>query len=730
MQRSLRSLHLASLVLVSMLLVLPRILSAAEATNSPQLFRIATVHSTLVLFAGEDRHLYQLAYGASDQQVNPPRRNPGRELLFYPPAGDGFVFEPALQVAHADGNTSTDLAYIGHETTNLTAGITLTRIELKDSFYPLFVTLCFKSYSNEDMIEAWTEIRNGEDQSVTLSRFASSSPNFHAREYWLTQFHGNWADEANLAEEKLGPGIKVLDSKLGVRASQFRFPSFLLAFDGPAREEEGAVIGGSLEWSGSYQLAFEMDPSKRLRALCGINSFGSEYHLATGQTFVTPAVLWTWSEHGKGQVSRNFHHWARRYGIRDADRPRPVLLNNWEATFFNFDEKTLVSLFDGARELGAETFLLDDGWFSNAHPRNDDKAGLGDWQVNTNKLPHGLSYLAEQAKERGVKFGIWLEPEMVNPVSDLFERHPDWAIRQPHRELDLSRNQLVLDLSRPEVRDFTWKVIDNTLGPNPGISYLKWDANRFVTQSGSAWLKPQEQSHLLIDYNFALYQMMARLTNTYPQVMAMLCSGGGGRADYGALKYFHSFWPSDKTDPRNRVFIQWGYSHFFPAQTLCAHVTKMGNRPMKFALDVALSAALGLDMDVRKIPAEERKQIAAAVSLYKDQLRELISSADLYRLESPYDGPRSALQYVSPDQARAVLFVYQLKTESNVQPVRLRGLNPQGSYRLREVNLTAGATSRLTQDDKTVPGSVLMNEGVVPPCEKEFESTVIELTRQ
>src|SRR6185369_7570669 len=222
------------------------------------------------------------------------------------------------------------------------------------------------------------------------------------------------------------------------------------------------VFGGTLEWSGSFQFAFDIDFKNRLRALCGINPFAEEYKLKPGETFTTPAMLWTYSSAGKGQVSRNFHRWARKYGIRDGEKPRPVLLNNWEATDMNFNEQLIVSLFDGAKRIGADTFLLDDGWFGNAHPRNKDNAGLGDWAVNTNKLPHGLSYLASEANKRGVQFGIWIEPEMVNPQSDLFGTHPDWAIRKPHRELELSRNQLDLDLSRPEVKDFVGKIVDDT----------------------------------------------------------------------------------------------------------------------------------------------------------------------------------------------------------------------------------------------------------------------------
>lgn len=690
---------------------------------------IVTAHSALRLQIGADRRLYQIHHGGRESEITAAKAL-ARETEFYPQFGDGFILEPALAATHADGNTSTDLIYERRVTTAPEPDVSLTRIELKDPAYPFFVTLCFKAYSNEDVIAEWTEIRNEENGAVTLTRFASSAPLFTAKEYWLTQFHGDWASEATMAEERLGPGIKILDSKLGVRASRFRIPSFILSLNGPAREERGEVLGGSLAWSGSYQLAFEVDWQNRLRALCGINPFAEHYRLKSGETFITPAMLWTWSDRGKGQVSRNFHDWARRYGIRDGDKPRPVLLNNWEATGFKFDEPTIVSLFDGAKEIGADTFLLDDGWFGNAHPRNNDRAGLGDWQVNTNKLPHGLAYLAAQAKQRGVNFGIWIEPEMVNPQSDLFEQHPDWAIRQPHRELALSRNQLDLDLSRPAVQSFVWGVVSNTLS-TPGVNFVKWDANRFVTQPGSTYLPPAEQSELLIRYNFALYDVMSNMAKTFPDTMAMLCSGGGGRADYGALKYFDEFWPSDNTDPLRRVFIQWGFSHFFPAETIAAHVTQSGHRPLKFAIDVAMSDALGVDMDLRKLPPAEIHQLTESIALYKREIRDVVEQGDLYRLESPYAHPRAALDYVSADRSRAVLFVYQLTNDVTAPPpVKPRGLDPQKTYLVREVNLPDHQTSALAADGQVMDGARLMRDGLTPPCRKAFDSAVIELNAE
>lgn len=286
-----------------------------------------------------------------------------------------------------------------------------------------------------------------------------------------------------------------------------------------------------------------------------------------------------------------------------------------------------------------------------------------------------------------------------------------------------------LDLTRPAVREFAWQVIDQTLASNPGITYLKWDANRYVTQPGSTYLKPEEQSRLLIDYNFALYDIMRRMASNYPNVTAMLCSGGAGRADYGALKYFHTFWPSDNTDPLHRVFIQWGFSQFFPACALSDHVTRMGNRPIKFTLDVALSGTLGLDLDVDKLKPAERAAISAAIQLYKETLRDIVYQGDLYRLASPYQGPRSAISYVTPDAARAALFVYQIKDAPD-QPVVLRGLDPAARYLLREVNLPAGAAPRLADSGRIVDGATLLRLGIMPNCQTQFDSAVVLLTRQ
>lgn len=706
-----------------------QVLSAEVTDSSSRVITITTAHSAITLYRAADERIYELGYGDKSQEISIPAKTPGREEEFFPSSGNGFIWEPALQAFHADGNTSTDLIYVNHSSKSLDSNVTLTRIELKDSHYPFFVALCFKCYKEEDLIEQWTEIAHQETSPVTLFRFASSSPVIHAKTYWVSQFYGNWAKEFNFVEEQLTPGIKVFDSKLGVRAQQMRNPSFILSLNGPAKENSGEVYGGTLGWSGSFQLSFEVDNANRLRSLNGINPFGSQYRLQPGKIFKTPSMFWTYSNQGKGQVSRNFHRWALKYGIRDGQKPRPVLVNNWEATGMNFDEPTIVSLFDGAKEVGADLFLLDDGWFANKYPRNNAKAGLGDWEVNKAKLPQGLPYLAKEAKKRGVGFGIWIEPEMVNPKTELYENHPDWAIGEPYREPLLSRNQLILDLTRPEVKEYVWKVIDQTFTSSPDITYTKWDCNRFVTQPGSTYLPPEEQSHLLIDYNFALYDIMDKMAKKYTNVMAMVCSGGGGRVDYGALKYFHSFWPSDNTDPVRRVFMQWGYSHFFPVNTIAAHVTNMGKRPLRFAINVAMSGAMGVDLDIRKMSVEDRRELSQGIKLYKERLRNVVQQGDLYRMESPYDGPRATLDYVTYDKSRAVLFIYQLK-EGPSGVVKPMGLDPLRNYRVTEVNVPEGQKSGLSLNGTIKSGAELMRDGFVSTTQKEYDSMVIEFSAE
>ena len=460
---------------------------------SPEKFSVNTKSFALNFEVGKDDRLYQHAVGATDYSEKLPRSDES-----YPQAGDGYIWEPALQVVHADGNTSTTLIFENVTRTNDDAGRELTRIKLRDMAYPLEVTLNFRADSKRDVVEQWMEIIHHERRAVTLERMASTALLLPPTNLYLTHFFGDYAKEmSSPISELVTPGTKVLDSKLGVRADQFQIPSFILSLDGQPMENTGRVLAGSLAWSGSFQCAFD-DNGTSIRALCGMNPFASAYHLNPGETFTTPKMIWVWSANGLGEMSRKLHSWARDFGMRDGHKTRAVLLNNWEATGFDFDFNRIVGLYAPAKELGVELFLLDDGWFGNKYPRVNDHAGLGDWQPNKTRLPDGLAPLAAEAVKHGLRFGIWMEPEMVNPNSELFKQHPDWVIAQPKRELELQRNQMVLDLTRPAVQKFEWQTIQSILDV-PDVSYAKWDCNRFLTQPGSAYLAPNRQSHLWID---------------------------------------------------------------------------------------------------------------------------------------------------------------------------------------------------------------------------------------
>jgi alpha-galactosidase len=676
-----------------------------------EIFSVQTKSFALNFELGCDGRLYQRAIGAADADES------------YPQAGDGWIWEPALQVIHADGNTSTALIFEGVTRTNDDARGELVQIKLHDPAYPLEVVLNFRADHERDLVEQWTEIVHHEPGPVTLERMASTALLLPPTNVYLTHFFGDWAKEMlNPITEQITPGTKTLDSKLGVRADQFQNSSFVLSLDGPPSENSGRVLAGSLEWSGSFQCAFE-DNGQSVRALCGVNPFASAYHLNPDEAFTTPKMIWVWSANGLGEMSRKLHGWARDFGIRDGHKTRAVLLNNWEATGFDFDFSRIAGLFDPAKELGVELFLLDDGWFANKHPRVNDDAGLGDWQPNRSRLPDGLAPLAAEAVKRGLRFGIWMEPEMVNPKSELFEQHPDWVIRQPKRELELQRNQLVLDLTRPEVQAFEWQSIRGILSV-ADISYAKWDCNRYLTQPGSSYLAPDRQSHLWIDYVNALYALMDKTAKTFPDTELMLCSGGGGRVDYGALKYFQEFWPSDNTDPVARVPMQWDYSYFFPPMAIASHVTHWGNRPMHFACSVAMSARFGMDLDLTKLPARDKAICAGAITAYK-QIREVTQPGDLYRLENPHEGFRGALDFVSPDRARAVVFAFQLK-DGQPLPVRPQGLDPAKHYAIHELNAAPGRAA-MAQEGETLTGTELMRDGLVPSCAHAIEASVIYL---
>ncbi|RYZ28148.1 MAG: alpha-galactosidase [Chitinophagaceae bacterium] len=697
--------------------------------QNPKQIVVETKNSALVLTVGSNKRVSQTYLGKKLSGGAYNQLSGGREL--YLTAGMENQFEPAIRMVHADGNPSLELQYVSHNTEKKD-NVTTTSILLKDPVYPAQVTLHFTSYYNEDVLKNWTEIKHSEAKPVSLTQYASSMLHFNADDYWLTQFHGDWAREVQMKEERLTNGIKTIESKLGTRTNFYQTQAFFLSLNKPSTETEGETVAGTLAWTGNFQYTFEVDQRSGLKVRSGINPFASEYSLQPNENFITPEFIFTYSANGKGQASRNLHRWARNYAVLDGNKPRMTLLNNWEATHTTFNEGRLVELFEEGKKLGIDLFLLDDGWFGNKYPRNDDKAGLGDWQEDKTKLPSGIGYLVKQAEAKGIKFGIWLEPEMVNPKSELYEQHPDWILKLPNRPENYGRNQLVLDLTNPKVQDFVFSVVDDIMTKSPGVAFIKWDCNRSMTNAYSPYLK-DKQSHLYIEYTRSLYKVMERIRKKYPHLPIMLCAGGGGRTDYGAMKYFTEFWPSDNTDALERIYIQWGYSYFFPSNTISAHVTNMGKQSLKFRTDVAMMDKMGYDIRVHNFSPQELHFSNEAVKTYK-RISDVVWFGDLYRIESPYESNRTVVMYVNEKKSKAIVFKYHLNTRRQdvFNRVQFQGLDAGKKYRIKEINLFPDTKPVLAENDKVFSGEYLMNVGLnlSPGRANPLTSNIFELTEE
>lgn len=698
-------------------------------------YRLNTKHSSLVIRADEGTSPLFLYYGArlSDSD-SPSDAGIAFNEPIYPQFGLKCLSEYALQATHFDGNTSTDLVVERVELSG-DEGVSTLAVHTRDRYYKFFVTLFYKAYTESDIIETWSQISHREKRDVMLYRFCSAFlPVRRDADNYLTHFHGDWGSENYLFEEPLTGGMKVIRNKDGVRGSRTDNASFMLSLDGAPRENEGRTIGGTLSWSGNYRIMLLNDETQMTRIFAGINEDQSQYKLPAGEIFTTPPFLFTYSDEGKGGVSRNFHRWALNHRLIHGDMLRPILLNSWEGVYFDIREDVVCRMMEDFAALGGEMFVLDDGWFGEKYPRNDDSSSLGDWQVCREKLPNGIGSLVRHATKSGLKFGIWIEPEMTNFRSELYEKHPEWVVQQPHRPLVPGRAdaQLVLDLSNPEVQDFVVGVVDGIMEENPEISYIKWDANMTMTTAGSTYLTADRQSHLYIDYHRGLESTFKRIRAKYPDLIMQACASGGGRLNYAFAPYFDEYWASDNTDALQRIYIQWSFSHFFPAASMASHVSANINHqtgrqiPLKMRFDVAMSARLGMELQPKDIPAEQTDFARKAIATYKD-IRPVVQQGDLYRLISPYDNLNCAsLMYVTPDKQRAVFFLYKmLHYERGRLPLfRMAGLERERVYRLRELNCEG---EPIALDGKCFTGAMLMDSGVEIPIKTEFSSRVIEL---
>lgn len=713
------------------ILLLLTVLFAYTQGNAAEqkMIRISTDNTDLILVVAPNGRLYQTYFGSKLLHAGDLEHlTTAKGWEAYPGSGAEDYFEPALFVTHNDGNMSTILRYVSSESVPVEGG-TETVVRLRDDRYPLEVTLHYVAYPKENVFKAWSEIRHGEKKPVVLSRYASAMLYFEDEQYFLTQFSSDWAKEAQMTTQPLQFGKKILDTKLGSRAAMHTHPFFELGFGQPANEHQGEVLLGTIGWTGNFQFTFEVDNAGNLRVIPAINPYASDYELKPKEVFATPEFVFTLSSEGTGQASRNLHAWARKYQLKDGMGDRLTLLNNWENTGFNFNEQILGDLMKEAKNLGVDMFLLDDGWFANKYPRKSDNAGLGDWEATHDKLPGGIPALVKAAHEAGVKFGIWIEPEMVNPKSELFEKHPDWVIHLPNRETYYFRNQLVLDLSNPKVQDFVFGVVDRIMTENPEVAYFKWDCNSPITNIYSPYLK-DKQNQLYIDHVRGVYRVFERVKAKYPDVPMMLCSGGGARCDYEALKYFTEFWCSDNTDPVERLFIQWGFSQIFPAKAMCAHVTGWNrSTSVKFRTDVASMCKLGFDLGLKGLSSDELVYCRQAVANFK-RLKPVILDGEQYRLVSPYDGNHMSVMYVRQGQGKAVLFAYDIhpRFDEKLLPVKLQGLDPSKMYRVEEINLMPGKKSGLRANGKVFSGDYLMKAGLDVFTNNQTHSRVIEIS--
>ena len=698
---------------------------------------IETPNTQLLLTANEGGDLRQSYYGNKSATLQ-ELRNAGDDLSFHALPAYGTVDAvqlPALQVQHFDGDLNLELQVTNYESRNETAAVVHT-FTMADKLMPLTVKVFYKAYKNVDVIETWTEISHQEKKAIILKRFDSGQLTLRQGDVWVTHLHGNWGAEAEPTMEPLKKGIKTIRNSDGARNSHLDAPELMLSLDGRPQEQTGRTIGLALCWSGNYELRMNTMSHREHHVYAGIDPVSSEYVLEPNEPFETPHLAMTYSDEGMGGVSRNFHNWARKEGMfHRGMKTGDILLNSWEGIYLDITEEKIIKMMDDIAAFGGELFVMDDGWFGDKYPRKVDNSSLGDWVVDKNKLPNGIKALTDAAKQRKIKFGIWIEPEMTNTTSELYEQHPDWVLQAKGREMKLGRGgtQIVLDMTNPKVQDFVFSIVDNLMTQYPEISYIKWDANASIQNYGSLYLPKSKQNNIYIDYHRGLIKTLQRIRAKYPDLVIQDCASGGGRANYGLLPYFDEFWVSDNTDALQRVYIQYGTSLFFPANAMAAHINhcpywNTGKRviPVKFRCDVAMSGRLGIELQPKDMTNEERQQCTTCFADYK-RLRPIVQTGDLYRLVSPYDRKgMAALMYSL--KGEAVLFVYKTENfcDQLLPRLRLAGLNPDKTYTLTERNIRVGEKP-CSLNGKQFTGRFLMDVGIEVPLWEDYASRVFEI---
>ncbi|MCL4246884.1 MAG: alpha-galactosidase [Anaerolineae bacterium] len=650
---------------------------------------LQTAHTAYALAINEAGYLVQRYWGArlphQDDYPPPPEADgwasfngPGQLLPEEYPAYAGPKYvEPCLKVTFADGVRDTVLQFERAEVSEDTL-----ELHFHDVHYPLHLTLHYRLHTTDDLIERSVSLTNAGATPITLERVLSAQWHPPQRgKYRLSHLAGRWLDEFRLHRDWLPHGVTRLESRR-LTTSHHHNPWFALD-DGRANEDDGEVWFGTLAWSGNWVLLAEETDFGATRVSLGINDWDFAWLLEPGETFTTPSAYAGWTDGGFGAASRTLHDYVRAH-LPHGDQLHAILYNSWEATLFDVSEAGQAQLAEVAASLGVELFVVDDGWFKS---RLWDNAGLGDWTPDPVKFPHGLTPLIEGVKALGMEFGIWIEPEMVNPDSDLYRAHPDWVINFPTRARTTARSQLILNLARTDVQDYLITQFDALLRDHD-IRFVKWDMNRNISEPG--WpAAPREPRELWVRYVQGVYRVWGTLRARHPHVIWQSCSGGGGRADLAILRHADQIWVSDNTEATARLRIQEGFSQCFPAQVMEAWVTDAGRGqvPLEFRFHVSMSGVLGLGGNLLQWSDDERATAARWIAYYK-QIRAIVQLGDQYRLLSAHDGQFSAMQYMDKERNHGVVFAYRvwLPDPTILPPIRLRGLIPDAHYEIQGID--------------------------------------------
>ncbi|MCP9223639.1 alpha-galactosidase [Erythrobacter sp. LQ02-29] len=642
--------------------------------------------------------------------------------------GGGLFADPALKVAWPDGNRDLVLHYRSHKIER-----DAVTVELQDIQRPLTVILHYTIDPDTGVIGRSASIRNDGDMSVRIDRAAAAGYTLPVDErYRLHYTTGRWAAEWQRGDAPVSAAGTVLESRRGSTGSENN-PWFMITVDGETTEQSGPAWIGALAWSGSWRIGVARDVAGRTRITGGFNPFDFAYSLAPRETLETPVFYAGYSDGGMGAASRVFHRFQRQSILprHDGRLPlRPVLYNSWEATEFAVDEAGQMRLADLAARIGVERFVMDDGWFGE---RNSDHAGLGDWQVNPEKFPNGLKPLIDHVQARGMEFGLWVEPEMVNPDSELYRAHPDWVINFEGRPRTEGRNQLVLNLARQDVRDHLLGVLDDLLSKND-IRFLKWDYNRNWSEPGWPSVPVDEQQEIYVRYMRNLYYILDELRRRHPGVEIESCSGGGGRIDLGIMQRTDQVWTSDNTDPVDRLLIQDGYTQAYDPGVMMAWVTDSPNwvnrrsTPLSFRFLSAMQGGLGIGNDLTEWTQEDFATAKRYVAAYK-RIRPTVQRGDLYRIDRPEEGDvRSTTLYVAPDRSQAALFALVQGTHrlDPRRPIRLQGLNEDARYSVERMDGEPLASATPTE----ASGAYWMRHGIDVPLRGDFQGVGLIFTRQ